>query len=73
VEGLLQLSARQRQEFVRIFRSLAENPFQRGDIAFKSSSGREIEKKRFGSWLVSYWPDHPVKELRVVGIQRARS
>ena len=71
-EDILTLSARQRGQFVQIFRSLAENPFQRGEQTFKDSTQREIQKKRFGGWLVSYWADHAVKELRIVGIQKAK-
>ncbi len=39
----------------------------------KDSDGREIQKKKFEPWLVSYWADHAVKEIRIVGIQKARS
>lgn len=72
-EDVLQLSFRQRNEFVQIFRVLANDPYQEGDLTFKDSDGRYIQKKKFGQWLVSYWPDHPVKEVRIVGIQKARS
>ena len=71
-EDILELSARQRGEFVRLFRSLAENPFEPGERSFKDSSGRDIQKKDFGRWRVSYWTDHPLQEVRIVGIQKAQ-
>jgi hypothetical protein len=70
-EDLLALPARHRDHFIRIFQELAGNPHQKGRSYFRDSSGREIQKGHFGHWLVSYWTDHAVKEVRIVGIQRA--
>ncbi len=70
-EDLLALPARQREQFIQIFRRLANDPYQTGETFFRDSSAREIQKKFFGRWLVSFWPDHAVKELRIVGIQIA--
>ena len=53
-EAVLSLSARQRERFIRIFRELAENPFQQGEETFRDSLGREIQKRAFAGWLVSY-------------------
>jgi hypothetical protein len=36
----------------------------------KGRSGREFQVKRFGRWLVTFWPDDPVLELRVVDIKQ---
>lgn len=72
-EDILQLSARYREEFVMIFRQLANDPFQTGEQRFNDATGREIQKKQFGRWLVSYWADHPVKEVRIVGIQKLKA
>jgi hypothetical protein len=69
-ESILRLSGRQREELITIFRSLAANPFLSGESSFPDSSLRVIQKKRFGRWLVSYWPDDPVMEIRIVGVQR---
>ena len=51
-EAILTLSARQRERFIRIFRQLAEHPFQTGEEAFRDSLGREIQKKAFEDWQV---------------------
>ena len=63
-------TAREREELLRIFRSLAESPHQRGEWRQRSRSGREHEVKRFGRWLVTFWPDDPASELRVVDVKR---
>jgi hypothetical protein len=69
-ESLLMAPARQREEFIRIFRGLASDPFQKGEESFRDSAGREIQKKAFGPWNISFWADHAVKEVRIAGIQR---
>ena len=51
-ESAMNLSGRQREELIHIFRSLASIPFQRGDWYFRDSSLREIQKKRFGPWVI---------------------
>ena len=71
-EILLRLPVRQREELIRAFRLLASDPFQQGESLFKDLTGRDIQKKRFGRWVVSFWADHAVKELRIVGIQARR-
>ena len=68
-ETLLRLPSRQREELIRAFRFLAGDPHQRGESSFKDSTSRDIYKKRFGRWVISFWADHPVKELRILGIQ----
>jgi len=64
---------RERDQLVKIFRALAEFPTESGDFAEPSATGRRVEVKRFGKWQVSYWPDHAVKELRVVDVGRLTS
>jgi mRNA-degrading endonuclease RelE of RelBE toxin-antitoxin system len=71
-ESILSLSNRQRERFIQIFRTLADDPFQSGEQTFKDSLGRNIQKKKFDRWLISYWPDHAVKEVRIVGAQQAK-
>jgi hypothetical protein len=63
-------SPRDRRELLRIFDSLGDDPFQHGDYIQKTASFRELQVKRFGKWLVSYWPDHGSCELRIVEVRR---
>ena len=55
--------SREREELLRVFRTLARNPFQRGDYFQKSATGREVQVKRCGKWLITFWPDPPVLEF----------
>jgi len=64
---------RERDQLVKVFRTLAESPMEAGDFAETGASGRRVEVQRLGKWLISYWPDHAVKELRVVDITRLTS
>lgn len=73
-ESVLQLFAegkgRERQELLRIFHALGQNPFQAGDYLQKTASSRTLQVKRFGKWLVTYWPSHADAELRIVEVRR---
>ena len=61
---------REREELLRIFKSLAASPYQKGDWQQKTKSGRELEVIRFGKWLVTYWLDDPVLEVRIVDVKK---
>ena len=43
-EQIFSLSSRQREQYIRIFRALADDPHQRGDQSFRDSVLREIQK-----------------------------
>jgi hypothetical protein len=62
--------ARDRQELLRIFQALGQNPFQPGDYVQRTASFRTLQVKRFGKWLVTYWPSHADAELRVMEVKR---
>ena len=63
-------SKREREERLRIFKSLADSPYQTGEWRQKTKSGRELQVKRFGKWLVIFWLDAPVLELRIVDVEK---
>jgi hypothetical protein len=47
-------SRREREELLRIFKALADSPSQIGGWRQKTKSGRELQVKRFGKWLVAF-------------------
>jgi hypothetical protein len=51
------------------FGTLAADPQQRGDFIERDAVGRELQVKRFSRWLVTFWSDDPVKELRIVRVE----
>lgn len=44
-------------------------PFRPGDLQERDAQGRINEVLVVGDWLVTYWPDHAVRELRVVRLE----
>ena len=63
-------SKREREDLLRIFATLADSPHLRGDWLQKTNSGRDLQVKRFGRWLVRYWLDSPVLEVRIVDVEK---
>jgi hypothetical protein len=48
LESFSSAKKRHREELLRIFTSLASDPFTRGDWIQKDSTGRDCQVKRFG-------------------------
>jgi hypothetical protein len=61
---------RQRQELLRIFDFLSNEPFSEGDTTQSDHAGRRCQVKRFGPWTVTYWSEHLVKEIHILDVQR---
>ncbi len=61
---------REREELLGIFAALANSPYQKGDWRQRTRAGRELEVKRFRRWLVRYWLDEPVLEVRIVDVEK---
>ena len=45
-------------------------PMRRGDLQERDAQGRENEILVVGDWVVTYWPDHATREIRVVRLER---
>lgn len=50
---------REREQLMRIFLALADDPFQKGDYVERTRAGRDVQVKRFGKWLITFWPVTP--------------
>jgi hypothetical protein len=61
---------REREELLRIWSALASAPYQKGEWLQKTAAGRELQVKRFGRWLVRYWLDAPVMEVKIVDVEK---
>ena len=48
---------------------LTRQPSLPGDFEAPAEDGRMHQAKIVGDWLVSYWPDHAVREIRLSGIE----
>ena len=60
-----------RLELLHIIDQIAANPFRAGDLQQIDSGGRTNEVVLLGGWLVTFWADHAVREIRVVALERA--
>jgi hypothetical protein len=60
-----------RRRVIAILEELKATPLRRGDFQQRDSTGRIHEVALLGEWLVTYWIDHAVAEIRVVGLERA--
>ena len=61
---------RHREELLRIFSSLVSDLFIRGDWIQKDSAGRDCQVKRFGPWVVTYWPGHIGSLVHIIDVER---
>ena len=70
VEFFAGRTKREREDLVRVFAGLAASPYEKGEWKQRTSSGRELQVKRFGRWLIRYWLDEPVLEVRIVDVEK---
>ena len=70
LEAAFGLPKRDRDRLQRAFEQLAGNPFHPPEFELTRPGRPLIQVNRFGHWLVSWWADHAVKEVRIVGIER---
>jgi hypothetical protein len=71
IEALSGIRGVSRKLIVVFIDSLASDPLQAGDYSVQDSTGRDISIKILGSYAVTYWADHPVKEIRITDIRSA--
>jgi hypothetical protein len=70
LERFSEAKKRHREELLRIFAGLADDPSMRGDWVQKDSAGRDCQVKRFGAWSVTYWPEHLGSVIHIIDIER---
>ena len=66
------LPKRQRERLLRIFDTLAENPFLLGDTVQRDSVDRPCEVKRFGEWTVIYWSEHIGTKVHILAVEHLK-
>ncbi|MEI6147968.1 MAG: hypothetical protein WCS01_02650 [bacterium] len=70
-EQLFTIPRHGRAQLMAFFDSLERDPHQSGDYAETDADERQNQVKIVGRWAVTYWSDHPVKEVRVVRLEMA--
>ena len=67
-EILLACSRRRQARIARLAYALADYPYRVSDYQTADSIGRPVENLRMEGFIFTYWPDHGVKELRIVDL-----
>jgi homoserine acetyltransferase len=68
---LLSRKSSERRELLKFFRALANDPYQEGDFREENAEGRSLEVALRGIFLITYWSDHAVRQVRVLRIETA--
>ena len=68
---LHRIRSSERERVIDFFETLANRPSMSGDYEETDSDGRINQVKIVGRWAITYWPDHAVREIRVVRIESA--
>jgi hypothetical protein len=64
----LNLPKRRQRELTDILFQLASFPSQPGDYSLSDEAGREINYILIGNYVIGFWPDHAVSELRITEV-----
>jgi hypothetical protein len=62
--------ASERRFLLKAFERLKSEPYQTADYFAKDDSDRPLSLKGFQPFLITYWLDQAVKEVRVLDIKR---
>lgn len=65
---IIGLSRSKQKRVIDVIVRLADYPTQEGDYSTRDEQDREIQHLKLGDWVVSFWADHAVRELRVLEI-----
>lgn len=66
---LLSLPRMRQRKLAQLITQLAGSPSQLGDYSEPDDAGRDIQFILVGDLLIAFWPDHPVKEFRIVDVE----
>jgi hypothetical protein len=69
VHFLLAAKPRHRQKLIQALEAIAADPMQKGDFEANDDTGRPIQIKVAGSFLITFWPDAFVRELRIINLE----
>lgn len=61
----------EQRRLVPILDQMKAMPFRHGDLQERDAYDRENQILIFGDWIVTYWPDHAAREMRIVRLERA--
>lgn len=68
--ALARTGGRSKRRLLTLLEDLKAKPFRAGDYRQQDQDGRWHEVVLLNDWLVTFWSDHAVREIRVVNLQR---
>ena len=66
-----QMKIKERNQFLRLFRKLRNDPFMEGDYVERDHIGRLLQVLIVGQHAVVFWADHAVNEVKVIDLRFA--
>lgn len=70
LDFLFACSPGDRWALARLLQELTDDPFQTGDFEEFDESGRPVQIRRTGAFLVTFWADHASREVRIVQVEK---
>lgn len=70
VEFYRSLRRTEKDSLTQFFELLENYPTLKGETTERDDLGRPVEVKFIGKFKVVYWADHPVKEVKVLKLER---
>jgi len=70
-ESSSQMKLRERNQILRLFRKLRNDPFLEGDYVERDTIGRLMQVVIVGESAVVFWADHAVEEIKVIDLRFA--
>jgi hypothetical protein len=67
-EYAFRLPPAEQARLARILRLLATTPNRSGDYRTTAQDGRVLQNLLLDDWVITYWADHAVKELRITEV-----
>jgi hypothetical protein len=62
------LPRREQHRLATVFRQIATHPHREGDYVTTDATGRVVQNLLVDDWVITFWADHAVKELRVTEV-----
>ncbi len=69
IEAVIAAEDSERAELLWLFESLAREPDRRGTENVIDEAGRTNEVTYTARFRVVYWPDHAIKEVRIMDVR----
>lgn len=68
---LVQLPRPRQRLAVRLVYQLIRHPFAPADYSMNDDSGRTVQHRLMGDFVLSYWLDHGSREVRIIDLEDA--